>query len=115
MREGLAAFAPQYRADGALLVQAHPFRKNAPRSGGISGRRRGAQPQPRQHDSHNDLALAYAKEHHLIMTAGSDCHRPGDQGTTGILSDTLPEDSFGLADLLRSGNYTIIRPECTED
>lgn len=30
MREGLAAFAPQYRADGALLVQAHPFRKNAP-------------------------------------------------------------------------------------
>ena len=27
MREGLAAFAPQYRADGALLVQAHPFRK----------------------------------------------------------------------------------------
>ena len=68
-----------------------------------------------RHDSHNDLALAYAKEHHLIMTAGSDCHRPGDQGTTGILSDTLPEDSFGLADLLRSGNYTIIRPECTED
>ncbi len=49
------------------------------------------------------------------MTAGSDCHRPGDQGTTGILSDTLPEDSFGLADLLRSGNYTIIHPECTED
>ena len=68
-----------------------------------------------RHDSHNDLALAYAKEHHLIMTAGSDCHRPGDQGTTGILSDTLPEDSFDLADLLRSGNYTIIRPECTED
>lgn len=61
------------------------------------------------------LLLAYARENHLIMTAGSDCHRPGDQGTTGILSDTLPEDSFGLADLLRSGNYTIIHPECTED
>ena len=79
MREGLAAFAPQYRADGALLVQAHPFRKKCT-------------PAPAEY-----------------------LDRPGDQGTTGILSDTLPEDSFGLADLLRSGNYTIIHPECTED
>jgi bifunctional N-acetylglucosamine-1-phosphate-uridyltransferase/glucosamine-1-phosphate-acetyltransferase GlmU-like protein len=64
-----------------------------------------------RHDSHNDLALAYAEEHHLLMTAGSDCHRPGDEGTTGILAETLPEDSFGYADLIRSGKYTIIRPE----
>ena len=61
--------------------------------------------------SHNDLALAYAEEHHLLMTAGSDCHRPGDEGTTGILAETLPEDSFGYADLIRSGKYTLIRPE----
>lgn len=45
------------------------------------------------------------------MTAGSDCHRPGDEGTTGILAETLPEDSFGFADLIRSGKYTLIRPE----
>ena len=115
MREGLAAFAPQYRADGALLVQAHPFRKKCtPAPAEYLDGIEVLNLNPR-HDSHNDLALAYAKEHHLIMTAGSDCHRPGDQGTTGILSDTLPEDSFGLADLLRSGNYTIIHPECTED
>lgn len=115
MREGLAAFAPQYRADGALLVQAHPFRKKCtPAPAEYLDGVEVLNLNPR-HDSHNDLALAYAKEHHLIMTAGSDCHRPGDQGTTGILSDTLPEDSFGLADLLRSGNYTIIRPECIED
>ena len=64
-----------------------------------------------RHDSRNDLALAYAEEHHLLMTAGSDCHRPGDEGTTGILAETLPEDSFGYADLIRSGKYTLIRPE----
>ena len=115
MREGLAAFAPQSRADGALLVQAHPFRKKCtPAPAEYLDGIEVLNLNPR-HDSHNDLALAYAREHHLIMTAGSDCHRPGDQGTTGILSDTLPEDSFGLADLLRSGNYTIIHPECTED
>ena len=51
------------------------------------------------------------QEHHLLMTAGSDCHRPGDEGTTGILAETLPEDSFGYADLIRSGKYTLIRPE----
>ena len=36
---------------------------------------------------------------------------PGDEGTTGILAETLPEDSFGYADLIRSGKYTLIRPE----
>ena len=93
MSEGLEAFAPKYRADGALLDGVEVLNLN-----------------PR-HDSHNDLALAYAEEHHLLMTAGSDCHRPGDEGTTGILAETLPEDSFGYADLIRSGKYTIIRPE----
>ena len=64
------------------------------------------------HDEARRTALTdFAKEHHLLMTAGSDCHRPGDEGTTGILAETLPEDSFGYADLIRSGKYTIIRPE----
>ena len=45
------------------------------------------------------------------MTAGSDCHRPGDEGLSGILSETLPEDSFAFAALLRSGRYELIQPE----
>ncbi len=89
--------------------------KNAPRSGGISRTASRCSTSTPAMTAIIDLALAYAKEHHLIMTAGSDCHRPGDQGTTGIHVRHPPEDSFGLADLLRSGNYTIIRPECTED
>lgn len=111
MSEGLEAFAPKYRADGALLIQAHPFRnKCTPAPAELLDGVEVLNLNPR-HDSHNDLALAYAEEHHLLMTAGSDCHRPGDEGTTGILAETLPEDSFGYADLIRSGKYTIIRPE----
>ena len=111
MSEGLEAFAPKYRADGALLIQAHPFRgKCTPAPAELLDGVEVLNLNPR-HDSHNDLALAYAEEHHLLMTAGSDCHRPGDEGTTGILAETLPEDSFGFADLIRSGKYTLIRPE----
>ena len=111
MSEGLEAFAPKYRADGALLIQAHPFRgKCTPAPAELLDGVEVLNLNPR-HDSRNELALAYAKEHNLLMTAGSDCHRPGDEGTTGILAETLPEDSFGFADLIRSGKYTLIRPE----
>ena len=111
MSEGLEAFAPKYRADGALLIQAHPFRnKCTPAPAELLDGVEVLNLNPR-HDSRNELALAYAKEHNLLMTAGSDCHRPGDEGTTGILAETLPEDSFGYADLIRSGKYTLIRPE----
>lgn len=106
--EGLAAFAPKYRADGAVLVQAHPFRVKctpAPAEYLDGVEVRNFNP---RHDSHDDLALEFAKKNSLIMTAGSDCHRPEDVGSTGILSDTLPKNSFEFADLLRSGNYTLI-------
>ena len=115
MSGGLAAFVPKYRADGALLVQAHPFRKNCmPAPAEYLDGVEVLNCNPR-HDSRNDLALAYAKEHGLLMTAGSDCHRPGDEGTSGILSETLPADSFEFAALLRSGKYTLIEHKDDHD
>lgn len=70
---------------GVLIVQAHPFRRG----------QRAADPalldgvevfngNPR-HDSHNDLALAYAREHGLLMTRGSDVHQSGDAGAATML------------------------------
>ena len=109
-------FIDLVREKDGFCVSCHPFRNN---NRGLREHLRDVRGldgvevlnlNPR-HDSRNELALAYAKEHNLLMTAGSDCHRPGDEGTTGILAETLPEDSFGYADLIRSGKYTIIRPE----
>ena len=106
--EGLVAFAEEYRADGALLIQAHPFRKKCtPAPAEYLDGVEVLNLNPR-HDSHNDLALAYAEKHHLLQTAGSDCHRPGDEGTSGILAETLPEDTFAFAELIRSGKYQLI-------
>ncbi|MGL6197975.1 MAG: PHP domain-containing protein [Lachnospiraceae bacterium] len=111
MSQGLAAFYPQCCADGALLVQAHPFRnKCTPAPVQYLDGVEVLNCNPR-HDNHDDLAYTYAKEHDLLMTAGSDCHRPEDVGTSGILSKTLPADGFEFAELLRSGNYKLITSE----
>ncbi len=113
MREGLKVFSDKCRQDGALLIQAHPYRSGTHCTPAPAAYLDGVEifnGNARQ-DNRNDLALAYAKEHGLLMLSGSDFHRPGDQGQAGILTDTLPEDGFQLADLIRSGQYKLITPE----
>lgn len=108
MSEGLAAFAKEYRKDGALLIQAHPFRKGCtPAPAEYLDGVEVYNPCPR-HFSHNDRAYDYAKEHGLIMTGGSDAHRPGEEGLSGIAADILPRNGFELAELIRSGDYDLI-------
>ena len=109
-RMGIAGFSPIARGQGAVLVQAHPYRKKC--TPAIACYLDGVEvinAHPR-HDSHNDRAQAYAEEFGLIRLAGSDCHQTPDIARSGILSDTLPADTFELADLIRSGNYTLIEP-----
>ncbi len=108
MSMGVHEFSGLSRADGAILVQAHPFRPAciaAPAEYLDGVETKNVNP---RHNSHNDLAKAYAERHRLIMTGGSDCHRPGDECKSGIISEVLPKDSFEFAALLRSGNYEII-------
>ena len=76
MSEGLEAFAPKYRADGALLIQAHPFRnKCTPAPAELLDGVEVLNLNPR-HDSHNDLALAYDRRFGLPSTRrrGHDRH-----------------------------------------
>lgn len=105
--EGLEVFSRRCREDGALLIQAHPYRKGChpvdPRL--IEGVEvYNANP---RHDSRNELAKEFAQTYGLLETAGSDCHQPGDQGRAGILAEELPEDGFGFAELLRSRKYSL--------
>lgn len=108
---GIAAFSKLAKEDGALLIQAHPFRRFcvpvAPYLiDGVEAVNR--------HDCHqnrNDLAIEYSRRYELLMTGGSDCHVPEDVGRGGIDADYLPEDSDELAELLRSGRFTILGAE----
>ncbi len=102
---GLAAFSALARADGALLIQAHPFRRGcvpvAPcLVDGIEAVNRHD-----VHDNRNDLALALGERYGLLGTSGGDFHDPQDRCIAGIEADHLPEDSVALAGLLRSGSF----------
>lgn len=107
-RMGIAGFSPVARGQGALLVQAHPYRKKCTPAiacylDGIETCNRN----PR-HENNNPLAEAYAARFGLLALAGSDCHRPEDVAVSGILSAELPGDSFAMARLIRSGHYTLM-------
>lgn len=110
MRMGVAQFSQKCREAGAVLIQAHPFRNKCTIAPAhlIDGVEI-VNPNPR-HDSRDALARAFGEEHGLIMTGGSDCHRPGDECASGILSETLPKDSFAFAELLRSKRFSVIDP-----
>lgn len=105
---GLAAFSEAARADGALLIQAHPFRRPclpvAPYLvDGIEAVNRHD-----CHDNHNEQAIALADRYGLLKTGGTDCHDPEDVGRGGICAETLPADSTELAKLLRSGRFGLL-------
>lgn len=105
---GIAAFAPLAREAGALIVQAHPYRKKCtPAFACYLDGVEVLNLNPR-HDSRNDRAEEYAALHGLLRTGGSDCHRTEDIGRGGILSPVLPEDGGGLVRLLREGGFAII-------
>lgn len=99
-------FYKSFKNDKNVILQAHPFRN-------------GMELQDPQfldgietfnmHPAHNSrisFATRYAKEHpHFITTCGTDFHHDTHQGLGGILSKTLPKDSFELASLLKSRDY----------
>ena len=105
---GIAAFSPVARGQGALIVQAHPYRKKC--TPAIACYLDGVEVQnlnPR-HENHNERAVEYAQQFGLLGLAGSDCHRKEDIGVTGILTKELPSDSFGMMRLIRSRNFQLM-------
>ena len=98
------------RQAGGLLFQAHPFREYlrcmpAACMDGVGG----VNANPR-HDSHNDRALAFARENGLLRVAGSDVHQLGDAGAAGILAP-YARDGKALAELLRQGRHRCFQRE----
>ena len=110
-RAGIAAFSPFARAQGALIVQAHPYRKKCTPAiacylDGVEVRNLN----PR-HENYNERAEEYAEQFGLLRLAGSDCHRMEDIAITGIFSAELPDSSFSMARLIRSRRYSLIDPK----
>ncbi len=110
---GIAAFSELARKDGALLIQAHPFRRGcvpvAPHLvDGIEAINRHD-----IHANHNDLAWELAQRYGMLKTSGDDFHDPEDRCIAGIGVDALPKDSMELAKLIRSGNFALLNESQT--
>lgn len=102
---GIEEFSKQFRGDGHLLIQAHPFRDRmievAPEYlDGIETFN--------MHVNHNSrvaFASKYAKKHGLIPTAGTDFHHLGHEGLAALLTETEIKTSQDIVDVLRSRDY----------
>ena len=94
---------------GAILVQAHPFRndmkvKNPWPLDGIE-----VYNGQTFHDSRNDLAYMWAEKYGKIKTSGSDYHHTSHVIGAGIETDEPINDCKQLVEILKSGNYSLIR------
>ena len=103
-------FSTFARENGLLFVQAHPFRDfmqmvNPSLLDGIEV----FNGNPSQ-DSRNDIARIWAERFGLIGTSGSDYHRTVEGAFAGgILTDEPITSNEQLLEILRSGNYEMIK------
>ncbi len=104
-----AAFSDFARDNGLWWAQAHPFRPGLTRCPAqyldglevFNGNRR--------HNSHNDLAAAFAVESGLAAIAGSDYHELEDLSGTGVRFASEVRDNASLIAALRSGHFEAVR------
>lgn len=103
---GIDAFYRDCQSPDKVIVQAHPFRSNMVLANPDSLDGIEAFNMHPNSNSRCAVAQRYASEHPgWITTVGTDYHHPGHEGLTALRTKTCPEDSVGLAHILRSRDY----------
>lgn len=109
MEIGIKELSERVHAAGMMIFQAHPFRNNmfvtSPSlldgvevyNGSIG------------HDSRNDIAYAWAKKLGLKMSSGTDFHHERHIIGGGIETEVPITSNEQLLEILRSGEYDLIR------
>jgi len=103
--KGIETFYRECKTKKNLILQAHPFRKDmvlAPLDSidGIESMNLHA-----DHNGAIGLAAKYARDNNLIVSGGSDFHKPHHLAACLARTKELPRDSFDVADMLRSKDY----------
>ena len=103
--KGIERFYRECKTKRNLILQAHPFRKGmelAPLDfiDGIESFNLHA-----DHNGAVSLAAKYARENKLIVSGGSDFHKPHHLAACLNRTRELPSYSFDVADILRSKDY----------
>ena len=108
LEKGVELFRKEVALPDSVFLQAHPFRDGLTRANpalldGIETFN--------MHPHHNSrvaMAVKYAVENRIsIQTVGTDLHEKTEshEGICALRTATLPEDSFDIAKILRSGEY----------
>lgn len=102
-------FSKISRENGLLFVQAHPFRNSmmVVRPDFLDGVE--VYNGHKGHDSRNEIADMWADRFGLIKTSGTDFHYSHVPANAGILTDTEITTSEQLVQILKSGNYSLIK------
>ena len=108
--EKVRIVAEWVRETGGLFCQAHPFRDNMKVKNHLLFDATEVYNGSNNHDSHNDLALVWAKRFDLTMLSGSDYHRLGPPPTGGILTDEPIRTNDELYDVLVHRRFTPLHP-----
>lgn len=99
-------FRKEVTLPNSVFLQAHPFRSGMVLCGAeLLDGMECLNLHPR-HNSAVGLATQYAYQKDLaIKIAGGDCHDMGDHGLAALRTKILPEDTFQLAQILKTGDY----------
>ncbi len=104
----LEDFRKNVKLDKSVFIQAHPFRDGME---SVPAELLDGVETFNMHPGHNSrvgFSARFAKENNIkIKTAGSDFHHKGrnHEAVSALRTRVLPEDSFELAEILKSGDY----------
>lgn len=101
----LETFVKEYKKEGSLLIQAHPFRNNMIRMNSDFLDAIEAFNVHQNHNSRVAVAAKYAAAEGKIMTVGSDYHHPGFEGISATRTKTLPKDESELISIIKNDDF----------
>jgi histidinol phosphatase-like PHP family hydrolase len=98
------------KENGVTVVQAHPYRdgKTTPVGPEYVDAVEVVNSNPR-HENYSEKTIAYAKEHGIPMTGGSDTHRQEDVALGGVISEYEIKTASDYIDLILDNKAEIIR------
>ena len=108
LQDGVENFRKKYPMPESVFVQAHPNRNGMEK---VSPELLDGIEVFNMHPNHNSrvglTALQAKRENIAIITAGTDFHHKNcnHEGLSALRAKWLPDDAFGIAKLLKSGDY----------
>lgn len=104
--KGFSAYREAVTLPNSVLVQAHPFRdRNERREPELMDGIEVFNMHPGHNSRVAQAAKLAASIPGCIKTVGTDFHHAGHQGLCALRVKEMPQDSFALAAILRSGDY----------